>query len=202
YVLYESAANYRDPAPLPRDGGGIRVWFTRQEPGSQEAEIWYAELPGILELPDRAPEPALVAADPWEEGAVAEPSILDLGGGHLVMYYRGGACAPAIGRADSLDGGSSWERHPQNPLLPDAASPAIARLPGGQLLLYHTVPGHRGIRVATSDDGVAFQQRGEPVVTPRPGLPEAFDPDALTDPFALVTPTRDDSGVDRVHVGL
>src|SRR5690606_15744145 len=59
-----------------------------------------------------------------------------------------------------------------------------------------------GIRVATSDDGVAFQQRGEPVVTPRPGLPEAFDPDALTDPFALVTPTRDDSGVDRVHVGL
>ena len=28
YVLFEVTANYRDPAPLARDDGGFRIWFT------------------------------------------------------------------------------------------------------------------------------------------------------------------------------
>jgi hypothetical protein len=201
YVLYEGPAHYRDPAPLPRTGGGIRIWFTRQGIDSDEAAIWVAELPDIRELPDRAPAPALEADAAWEEGFVAEPSILDLGGGHLVLYYRGGVSVPAIGRADSVDGGSTWDKHPQNPVLTGAAGPAAAALPGG-IALYHTSPARPGIQLAQSEDGVAFDILTEPVVEPRPGVAGAFDPLEVADPFALTTEPIDHTGAAQIHVGL
>ena len=201
YVLYENPAHYRDPSPLARDDGGLRVWFTREVIDTGETSIWYAELPGLHELPDRAPAPALLADADWEEGLVAEPCVLDLGGGHLVLYYRGGVTEPAIGRADSRDGGATWDKHPANPLLTAAAGPAAAVLPEG-VVLYHTSPGRPGILRATSADGIQFERADGPVIEPRPGPGDAFDPLAVTDPFALATATLDTTGAEPVHVGL
>jgi hypothetical protein len=206
YVVVDRRAHVRDPAPLARDDGGVRLWFTRAEidsdGASDTAEIWVAGVPSIVSLPDEAPSRALAADAAWEEDVVAEPSVVDLGEDHLVLYYRGGAAVPAVGRADSSDGGATWTKHPDNPLLAGARSPTAAFLPGGTVLLYYTAPGTPGILAAASDDdGVTFDPLG-PVITPRPDLDEAFDADAVGDPFALVTIPLDSTGADQVHIGL
>lgn len=205
YVVVDRRAHVRDPAPLARDDGGVRLWFTHSpiasDGSSDTADIWVTELPDLHELPDLAPELAVAADADWEEGFIAEPSVVDLGDDHLVLYYRGGRAAPAIGRADSTDGGATWDKHPDNPLLPDALTPAAAALPDGRVILFYTRPGATdAILAADSDDGVAFAPRADPVITPRPDLAEAFDADAVGDPFALVTVPLDAS--DTVHIGL
>ncbi len=199
YVIADIAANVRDPSPLARAGGGFRLWYTRQDPDDGSAEIWYAELPDVHSVPDVPARPALTADAAWEDGFVGEPSVVDLGGGHLVLYYRGGTGAPAIGRADSSDDGASWQKQADNPVLEGAASPAAALL-GDRTALYFVEPGAPGIRAASAADGVAFTREPEPIVEPRPGLEEAFDTLAVAEPFALVTATLDDQ--EPVHIGL
>ena len=205
YVVIDRQAHVRDPAPLARDDGGVRLWFSHSpindDGTSDTAAIWVTELSGLHELADVAPVLALAPDADWEEDLVAEPSIVDLGDDHLVLFYRGGLTAPAIGRADSTDGGATWDKHPDNPLLEAARSPAAAALPDGRFLLFFTRPGATdAILAADSQDGVSFTTRDEPVVTPRPDLEEAFDADAVGDPFALVTLPLDAS--DTFHVGL
>ena len=199
YVVADIAANIRDPSPLGRDGGGFRLWYTREDPEEGSAEIWYAELPDVHSVPDVPARFALAADAAWEEGFVGEPSVVDLGGGRLVLYYRGGIASPAIGRADSSDDGQSWQKHAGNPILEGAASPAAALLPD-VTVLYFVDPGEPGIRAATAADGVGFTREPEPVIEARPGLAEAFDANAVFDPYALVTATLDAD--EPVHVGL
>ena len=199
YVLADITANLRDPSPLARNGGGYRIWYTREDPDDDSAEVWYAELPDVHSVPDVPAGFALAADAAWEEEFVGEPSVVDLGGGRLVMYYRGGIDAPAIGRADSTDDGASWQKHGDNPVLAGAASPAAALL-ADTTALYFVDPELPGIFAATATDGIAFEREPEPVVAARPALAEAFDTRAVGEPFALVTPTRD--AAEPVHVGL
>ena len=199
YVLADITANVRDPAPLARDGGGFRIWYTRGSPEGDAAEIWYAELPDVHSVPDVPPGLALAPSEAWEEDFVAEPTVIDLGGGHLVLYYRGGIDAPAIGRADSTDDGASWQKHGDNPLVEGAISPAAALL-ADTTALYFLDPAAPGIHAATADDGVSFTRLPEPIIERRPALEEAFDALAVGDPFALVTHTLEDA--EPVHVGL
>ena len=199
YVLADITANIRDPAPLARDGGGFRVWYTRGDPDDGGAEIWYAELPDVHSVPDVPAGLALAPTEDWEEGFVGEPTVIDLGGGHLVLYYRGGIEQPAVGRADSTDDGASWQKHAGNPLLDGARAPAAALLPD-VTMLYFLDPDSPGIQLASAPDGVEFSRRSRPVIETRPGLPEAFDQLAVGDPFAVVTPTLD--AAQPVHVGL
>jgi hypothetical protein len=200
YVLQDIATNMRDPSPLAREGGGFRIWFTRQQPDDRSAAIWYAELPDVHAVPDGPLELALEPSEPWEADFVGEPSVLDLGGGHLVLYYRGGReDAPAIGRADSGDDGQSWQKSSANPILEGATSPAGALL-ADSIALYFVDPAAPGIHVATSADGLAFERMQAPVIEPRPEVADAFDTRAVFDPYALVDATLDDS--EPVHVGL
>jgi hypothetical protein len=200
YLLADIRSHMRDPSPLARAGGGLRVWFTRQEPEDGSAAIFYAELPDVHAVPDVPPALALAPSEPWEDSFVGEPSIVDLGGDHLVLYYRGGADdAPAIGRADSTDGGASWTKSGDNPVLEGASSPAGAQLTDGTAL-YFIDPTSPGIHGATSADGVAFTRLPAPVVEARPGLEDAFDELAVADPVALVTATLDPD--EPVQVGL
>jgi hypothetical protein len=199
YILADTFAHVRDPAPLRRPDGGIRLWLTRQEVDREAAEIWYTELPSVHDLPDRAPAAVLTADAEWEVGVVAEPSLVDLGAGRLVLYYRGGAGdAPAIGRADSSDGGETFVKHPDNPILPGAAGPAAIAI-GDRFVLYYTAPDQGGIFAADSEDGVRFEPRPAPVVVPRPALADAFDSLSVSEPFAVVSQTQGDN---PVHVGL
>ena len=199
YLLADITANVRDPAPLARDGGGFRVWYTHSDPDDGSSEIWYAELADVHSVPDVPAGLALAPTEDWEEGFVGEPALVDLGGGHLVLYYRGGVDLPAIGRADSTDDGASWQKHPANPVLEGATSPGAAQL-SSETVLYFIDPEAPGIQAATGADGVEFTREPAAVVEPRPDLPEAFDALAVGDPFAVVTATLDDA--QPFHVGL
>jgi hypothetical protein len=199
YVLFEVTANYRDPSPLPRADGGFRIWFTREESDGSSAEIWYAELPDVHALPDLPPQAAMGPDAEWEELFVGEPTVLDLGGDRLILYYRGGVSAPAIGRADSDDGGVTWTKRADNPILEGATSPAAALL-SDEIVLYFMDPAAPGIHAVTSGDGASFDRLPEPIIAARPQLEDAFDEIAVGDPFALVTPTLDDT--EPFHVGL
>jgi hypothetical protein len=123
--------------------------------------------------------------------------VLDLGDGHLVMFYEGGVDTPGVGRADSADDGASWQKDPDNPVLAGAAEPSVARSEAGWLLAF-TRPGQDGVCVASAGDGRAWAEMDRPIVTPRPALPEAFDAAGVSDPFLLVTRTA----AGRVHLGL
>jgi len=199
YVLADITANIRDPAPMARDGGGFRIWYTRADPDLGEAEIWYAELPDVHSVPDLAPALALAPSEDWEQGFVGEPALIDLGGGHLVLYYRGGVDLPAIGRADSTDDGASWQKQAANPLIERATSPGAAQL-SGVTALYFVDPEAPGIQAATGPDGVNFTRAPAAIIEPRPDLLDAFDALAVFDPFAVVTPTLDSA--QPLHIGL
>jgi len=81
-----------------------------------------------LEPDKEYPEPVLPVGMPgeWDEGETASPSITQIGD-TLVMYYQGSnldQTLTGIGRAWSTDGGKSWVKDPNNPLL--VGSPAGA----------------------------------------------------------------------------
>lgn len=175
FVVSDPAGNLRDPDALPRADGGVRLWFSRSaDQADDTSAIWRAELADVLELPDVPLSPALLPTEPWEGGWVAAPSVLDLGGDRLVMYYEGGLDDRAIGRAESTDGGASWQKYAGNPVLTGAEDPSAVRV-DGHIVLYVSSTGLAGIRRAVSDDGLAFTLDPEPVLVARSGDPAAFD---------------------------
>jgi hypothetical protein len=208
YLVSEFRVHLRDPAALRRRDGGFRIWFGRVEVGNERAgEIWMTELPGLRALPDVPPGPALVPDQPWEQGWVGAPSVLEMPDGALVMLYQGGIDAPAIGRADSPDQGRTWQKHPGNPVLVDAAGPGAALVPDADdpwdetiasWVMYLTRPGTPGIFRADSPDGLAWTIQPEPVLLPRTHLPQAFDHHAVSDPFVVIRRTA--SGM--LHHGM
>lgn len=197
FVVADSAASLRDPAVLPAPGGGFRLWFARTpDDGTGASDIAYAELPAVTELPTRGPEVVMSPDQAWEEGRVAAPAVVDTGD-ELVMYYEGGhGDAAATGRAISHDGGTTWQKYDQNPVVP-LLRPTAALTPDGWLM-YGVLPGEPGIWRATSADGLAWTLGDAPVIVPRPNLPEAFDTLAVTDPYILVRETP----AGRLHYGL
>lgn len=200
FVLTDRAAHLADPAVIALDDGGFRLWFTRTPVDGGASTIATAELGDLGEPPRAAPAVALAADQAWEAGAVAHPAVLARAGGTLELYYQGGGQAggdaPAIGRATSSDGGASWQKDPANPLLADAATPAVIEL-GGRVLLYHSVPGSPAVHVAEIDDSGAAVPLG-PVLEPRASVKDAFDAIAITDPGVTVVPTLDRAEPERV----
>ncbi len=190
FVVEDDSGNLYDPAVLRRDDGGFLLWMGRQlDNVFDQSEIWRAEIPSVEDLPDVPPTPAMLPDQSWEVGRVAAPAVIE-DGGRLVMYYEGGAPdAPSIGRAESADGGVTWQRAAGNPVLADAAEPTVAHV-DGQWYLYVTRPGQVGIFRATSADGLAFALDPGPVIQPRPDLPGAFDPVAVSDPFVIAGRTE------------
>ncbi len=156
YVLADRRAQLTDPSALARADGGFRIWYTRLEDDAPGAEIYAAELPAITQLPDLGPAVALSASEPWEQDDVRDPAVVELPDGRLVMFYQGGVDAPGIGRAESTDGGATWEKHPGNPVVSPATSPGAAFL-DDHFTLAFTMPGEPGIVVADGgEDGDDF----------------------------------------------
>lgn len=196
-VIADRDASLHDPAALPMAGGGMRLWFGREgDDGTGDSAIAYAELADLTELPARGPEVVMAADQPWEDGRVAAPAVIDAGD-QLVLYFEGGRDqAAATGRATSRDGGTSWQKYAENPIAP-LVRPTVARTRDGWLM-YGVLPGEPGIWRATSPDGLAWTLDEAPVLLPRPELPEAFDALAVTNPFLLVQETP----AGRLHYGL
>lgn len=198
YVLEDSRASLVDPSVLEREDGGFRIWCGREPDNTEnQSEIWYAEIPDITRLPDVSPRVTLTATAPWEEDRVAAPSVIEVADGRLVMYYEAGVGTRAIGRAESTDGGQSWQKNPANPVLEGAAEPSIVEI-DGSWVLYLTIPGSDGIYRAESADGLAWDLDGMPVLGPRPDVAEAFDSRSVSDPGAVARVSE----AGQLHYGL
>lgn len=195
YVVEVTGASLTHPSVLRRADGGFRLWFGRSDAAAPDASaIWYAELPGSLkEAVDRGPELVLAPEEPWEGARVAAPAVV-ADGDRLVMFYEAGdPAAPAIGRADSTDG-VTWTR--AGMVLAGARNPTAVRVDGVWILYVTSVdptPGIYRVELGDGDPEVIG-----PVLEPRPGDPDAFDRDEVTDPFALARVTE----AGRLHVGL
>jgi hypothetical protein len=198
YVIEDRNASFRDPSALARGDGGFRLWFSRTAAGGVP-EIWSAELPGLHDLPDVGPNLAFAATDAWEMGRVEAPDVIEQPDGSLIMFYEAGdPTAPAIGRADSSDGGATWQKHAANPVLDGAGDPAAVEIEDGDWQLYATRAGADGIYRADSADGVAWTFAPAPVIQARPSLDGAFDRFEVGDPFAIAG--RSSAG--RTVIGL
>ncbi len=200
YVVSAFRVSLRDPAPLWRDDGGIRLWFGYEDADflGQVSTIAYSELTDITELPDFEPIEVLVADQSWEQDWIGAPSVIQLSADELVMFYQGGLDSPAIGRADSSDGGMSWVKYENNPIISDGYNPSAVRLSDrGWSLFFHRAAG-QGIYAATSADGTNWSVESEPVLAPRHADAGAYDRDALSSPH--VTARRDAGGT--LHYGL
>lgn len=180
-VLTDGAGSLLDPTALPRAGGGYRLWCGWQPDNSDASEIWYAELSALGEPAAVEPNLVLRATEVWEEGRVARPSVIEVSDSLLVLMYEGGLNERSIGRADSSDGGKTWQKHPDNPLLVDGQGPSLVRA-DEEWQLFFTRAQSAGIYRATSADGLAYQAAELPVLSPRPGLADAFDGAVLADP--------------------
>jgi hypothetical protein len=183
WLAIDPALELDEPAALPRDGGGVRYWLSR-EPAALPAgdtQIWTGALADVR----AAPEPltlALAADQAWEQGRVAAPALIADAADpeHLVMFYEGGLADPAIGRADSHDGGASWQKHGA-PVLTAARSPGAA-WDGATWLLAVERPAAAGIWLARSADGLAFTLDDAPALTARATIAGAFDAVAIGEP--------------------
>lgn len=194
-VVGDRTAILADPTALARDGGGIRVWYTKIADGAPTApEIDYAELPSSHDVPDVGPMRVVAADQAWEAGGVASPSVV-ADGDELVMYYQAGGASPSIGVARSPDG-VTWTKTGA-PVLAGAFSPS-AVIVDGVTWLFVERPDLPGIWRAVDTGGGAFMFDAAPVVTARPELAKAFDRATVSDPFALAVTLRD--GTTRIHL--
>lgn len=157
---------------VPRAGGGFHFWLTREPAAlpSGDTEIWSGALRDPHQRPDQPAAVALAATLAWEAGRVAAPAIVVLPD-RWVMFYEAGD-PPAIGRAESRDGGSTWTKSPA-PVLSGAASPAAA-FDGETWIVGFVRVGQPGIWTARSTDGEQLVTDPEPILLPRYGTDE-FD---------------------------
>ena len=180
WLATDPGFDFDEPAALPRAGGGIRYWLG-VEPADLpvgDTQIWAGDLAGLGAAPSIL-QPALIADQAWEQGRVSAPTLIT-DGDHLTMFYEGGLADPAIGRADSLDDGRTWQKHGA-PVLTAARSPGVA-WDGAHWLLAVERPAAAGLWLARSDDGVAFTLDATPVFTARTTVTGAFDSVAIREP--------------------
>lgn len=213
YVVTIFQANLVDPSALRRADGGYRLWFGNESITTPPtSEIWMAELARLDDLPEFGPERVLAPDQAWEGTRVGSPCVIEVDSlsrsqnnrldrsadNELVMFYQAGSDIASIGRAYSDNGGKTWVKHPGNPVLEGFGSPAVAKLPDGSWLLYATRPDRPGIFRARSEDGLSWQADENPVIAPRPNLPDAFDRNAVFNPWLVITRTV----TGNLHYGL
>lgn len=180
WLLSMRILDLTQPAIIGRDGGGF-VFFFGREPADLPAgdtQIWRGAAPDAHQLPDESPAAVLLADQPWEEGHVGAPAIVELGD-RLVMFYEGGLATPQLGRAESTDGGHTWQKSAA-PILGDARGPGAAFDGSGWIIAFTraTAP---GIWLARSADGTSFVPDDAPVLEAS-GIEGSFERIEVADP--------------------
>ncbi|HUQ07808.1 MAG TPA: sialidase family protein [Kofleriaceae bacterium] len=184
WLVTERTIDFTEPAIVARAGGGFTFFVTRESPDPPvgDSEIWRGAILDPTEIPDEPIAPVLTADAAWEEGHVAAPSIVDLGGDRLLMFYEGGLATRALGRAESSDGGHTWTKSAA-PVLTDAALASVAT-DGALWLAAFTRPGpsaEPGIFLARSDDGLTWVADTTAILLPS-GIPDSFEEVAVSSP--------------------
>ena len=126
-------------------------------------------------------------ADNWEGDMINQPRVVKVTDAHWRMYYTGwGFDGPgtrwALGMAESFDGGTSWQRYQDDPIMPrgdesspdgaGACVPMVVRV-GERWMMWYTAgqlhpAGHQNIHIchAVSEDGIHWEKyAGNPVLT-------------------------------------
>jgi predicted GH43/DUF377 family glycosyl hydrolase len=156
-------------------------WVRYVKPGAQFAE----------------PVLSVGGAGAWDEGEVASPSVIRLNDGSLVMFYQGSnldQTRTGIGRAWSTDGGKTWTKDPNNPLITGSPAgswdfnrvfyPSAVLNPDGSIYLWYHARS-RNSDLTPFKLGLVFGDNA-PIIypTPTPTLPPGVTP----------TPTPSDPG--------
>lgn len=197
------------PVPVPLGGERFRVYCAGRDPEGR-AQIGYAD----VKLGER-PHVEHISADPvlsfgalgsFDDRGVLPASIVTVPG-KLILYFTGvmlGQTVPfyyAVGAAQSVDGGATWERISQAPVLDRSASdPFLTASPfvlhdGGEYRMWYTsgvrwliengTPKHEYlIKDAVSADGLAWRRDGHIAIPFSPG------DYAISRPWVM----RDDAG--------
>ncbi len=174
YVVTDLMANLGDPSALDRDGGGYRLWYTRNPRDGSPASIYRSDVAKLGQNPLADPAPSLGPTETWEAGAVRAPSVVDLRGPLVMAYQAGAVDAPAIGLATSDTDGGPWI-HAAAPIITNATDPALIVV-GDTWRIYFNRPDAPGIFLAVSTDGGAtFTIQPDPVLVPRGTDAGAFD---------------------------
>jgi len=128
---------------------------------------------------------------------VASPSVIRLNDGSLVMFYQGSnldQTRTGIGRAWSTDGGKTWTKDPNNPLITGSPAgswdfnrvfyPSAVLNPDGSIYLWYHARS-RNSDLTPFKLGLVFGDNA-PIIypTPTPTLPPGVTP----------TPTPSDPG--------
>jgi hypothetical protein len=184
WLVTERVIDFSEPVIVARSGGGFTFFVTREDPDPPvgDSQIWRGAIREPTELPDEPVAPVFTAELAWEEGHVAAPSIVDLGGDRLLLYYEGGLASRSLGRAESTDGGRTWTRSAA-PVLADAALASVAT-DGALWLAAFTRPDpatEPGIFLARSGDGIAWVADTTPILVPS-GIPDSFEEVAVSSP--------------------
>ena len=126
-------------------------------------------------------------ADNWEGNLLNQPRVVKVTDAHWRMYYTGwGFQGPgtswAMGLAESFDGGVTWKRYGDDPIMPrgdesspdggGACVPMVVRV-GNRWMMWYTAAqlnpaGHQNIHLclACSDDGIHWEKHpANPVLT-------------------------------------
>lgn len=181
--------DFTQPAIWRRDGGGFVFFVTRESADDPvgDTEILRGAVRDPHELPDEPAVPVLTASEAWEEGHVAAPALLAVGG-QLIMFYEGGLSAPAIGLAISNDDGRTWDKQAA-PILADAREPAVAS-DGTTTLLAFTRPGQPGVWLGRLDGAGGVTVDDTPILLPT-GVDGSFERVEVGAPFLawLVEPS-------------
>jgi hypothetical protein len=177
YVLAQPVVSLLDPAVLEREDAGFDIYYTKVDDNS--SEIWRADLPDVRELINGAPEQILVADSDWEQGSVSAPAVV-IHGEEIVLYYQGGQDPVGVGLARSTDGGRSFVKDANNPIVTDARDPHVTTLEG-RWYMVHVDPQEQRILLRESENGIDFADAREVLAT-RPGVDTAFDQLALRAP--------------------
>ena len=157
--------------------------------GRAGAGIGFAEasIDDPLTWKEHAASPVLKPLANWEGNTINQPRVVKVTDTHWRLYYTGwgykhpnGGSSWAFNLAESFDGGVTWKRHGEGPLLErgDAASPdgggvcvPEVRRVGDKWMMWYTamkVASGQNIHLclATSDDGVHWMKHsGNPVLT-------------------------------------
>lgn len=181
WLATERTLDFTEPAIVARAGGGFIYFVTRESPDPPvgDSEIWRGAIADPTQLPDEPLAPVLVADQAWEEGHVAAPSIVDLGGDHLLMFYEGGIASVQLGRAESTDGGRTWQKA-ASPVLANAALASVAT-DGALWLAAFVRPGEPGIWLASSQDGSSWTAGSAPILLPT-GVADSFEETGVSSP--------------------